>query len=944
VSPNNSATHVVGIDLGTSNCAVAFARSDEGADATIADFPVAQLQRPGQIAAQPLLPSCLYVAGEHELASGATMLPWGASPPLIAGEFARWQGARVPGRLVSSAKSWLCHAGVDRTAAILPWGAPAEVAKVSPMHASGLLLAHMAHAWNHAHPAAPLAAQEVVITVPASFDEVARSLTVSAAREAGLEKFTLLEEPQAAFYDFTSRHRADLADALAGVRLVLVVDVGGGTTDFTLIAADVGDEGPVLKRIAVGEHLMLGGDNMDAALARRAEERLASAGHKLNATQWTQLVQAARAAKESLLGVTAPDRQAIAVAGSGSRLVGATLSTELTRDEVEQLIIEGFFPQNSREESPRRSSRVALQELGLPYAQDPAITRHLAAFLAKHHQTAHAALEGSSVSDDPLHASDGAGTTPARLPRPDAILLNGGVFNSARLAARLVDVVSSWWPDAPRIPLLHHDSLDLAVARGAATYGLVRRGLGRRIGGGAAQALYIGLTSANEGPVRAVCVVPRGHEEGQTVDITERPFTLTVGQPVQFPLYATTADRVDRAGEIVAIDDAFHALPPLHTLLRAAHAKGSSVPVHLRSTLTELGTLELWCVSNVADERWRLEFELRGAVARAGATVTESMPASFGQVRELVDRVYGPAPRTVDPRDVKRLGETLEAALGERETWRLPLLRELWSTLFAGAKKRRRSAVHERVFYRFVGYGLRPGFGYPLDDWRCEQTFQLFTENVTFHGEASVWNEFWVLWRRIAGGLGEAQHQALWRFLEPQLARRIPPGGSKNAAKPKGLQPEGLDEMVRTAASLEHLGPRDKIILGNWIAERLRAPAVPAGGPWAWSLGRLGTRVPLYGSGHRTVSPDQAAEWLELLLQKDLRAIDGAAFATVQLARVTGDRTRNLDEALRGRAIAALKTAKAPERWLKVVAEIVPLESEDQARALGDTLPIGLKL
>ncbi|MBI5690047.1 MAG: hsp70 family protein [Verrucomicrobia bacterium] len=952
-----SATHIVGIDLGTSNCAAAYARF-AGEDApVITDFPVPQLQRPGQVAAQALLPSCLYLPGPHELPAGANRLPWDDHPPFAVGEFARWQGARVPGRLVASAKSWLCHAGVDRSAAILPWGAPAEVSKVSPTQASAAFLAHVAAAWNHAHPEAPLARQEVVITVPASFDEVARALTATAARQAGLETFTLVEEPQAAFYDFTSRHREDLSDALAGVRLVLVVDVGGGTTDFTLISVAVGDDGPVLKRIAVGDHLMLGGDNMDAALARRAEERLTAAGHKLGATQWTQLVQVARSAKEALLAVTAPERHPLAIAGSGSRLIGSSLSTELTREEVEQLIVEGFFPFCAPDELPRRSgARMALQELGLPYAQDPAITRHLAAFLARHAAAAHAAsssptsLPSKSLQSSPSFSSSKSSKSPtsslpSALPRPDAILLNGGVFNAPRLAHRLVEVVSAWWPDCPRLPLLHHDSLDLAVARGAAAYGLARRGLGRRIGGGAAQALYVGLTSGgSEAAPQAVCVIPRGHEEGQTLDLTERPFQLTVGQPVQFPLFSTTADRVDRPGEIVAITEEFHPLPPLHTLLRAAHTKGRTVPVHLRATLTELGTLELWCVSNTADERWRLEFEIRAAATRAGTTVTESMPAAFSQVRDLVDRVFGPAPRTIESRDVKRLGDTLEAALGPREDWTVPLLRELWGTLFAGARRRRRSPVHERVFYRFVGYGLRPGFGYPLDEWRCEQTFGLLTENVHAHGEVSVWNEFWVMWRRIAGGLTPEHHQALWRMLEPHLARRVPPNAGKNAPRPKGIQPEGLEEMVRTAAALEHLEPAQKITLGNWIAARLQAPDLSPAGPWAWALGRLGARVPVFGSGHRTIDPDQAAGWLELLLARDLRSVDGAAFAAVQLARLTGDRTRDLEADLRARTVTALTTAKAPERWLRLVREVVALEADDQARALGDTLPLGLKL
>jgi hypothetical protein len=293
---------------------------------------------------------------------------------------------------------------------------------------------------------------------------------------------------------------------------------------------------------------------------------------------------------------------------------------------------------------------------------------------------------------------------------------------------------------------------------------------------------------------------------------------------------------------------------------------------------------------------------------------------------------------------VKKLVETLEAALGPRETWSVPLLRELWGTLFAGAKRRRRSAIHERIFYRFTGYGLRPGFGYPLDPWRCEQTFQLLTENVHFHGETSVWNEFWVMWRRIAGGLTEEQHQAIWRVLEPHLARRIPATVSKNAPRPRGLQPEGLDEMVRTAAALEHLGANQKATFGNWIVTRLRTPGQSASGPWAWALGRVGARAPLFGSGHRTVDPDQAAQWLELLLQKDLRTVDGAAFAAVQLARLTGDRTRDLDPDLRARTVTALKAAKAPDRWVHVVTEVVALEAEDEARALGDTLPIGLKV
>jgi hypothetical protein len=320
------------------------------------------------------------------------------------------------------------------------------------------------------------------------------------------------------------------------------------------------------------------------------------------------------------------------------------------------------------------------------------------------------------------------------------------------------------------------------------------------------------------------------------------------------------------------------------------------------------------------------------------------MPARFTEVRALVEKVYGTAPQAVDLKEVKQLGSTLEAALGPRETWRLPLLREIWSTLLAGANKRRRSPVHERVFFRLLGYSLRPGFGYPLDEWRCEQTFRLFAESVNAHGDHSVWNEFWICWRRIAGGLREEHQLAIWEHLKPHLARHVPPRPSKNAPRPKGIQPEGFDEMTRTAAALEHLPAEEKIVLGNWIADRLRSPAKAGSGPWAWALGRLGARVPLYGSSHGTVAPEQAGAWLTLLLDQGLPQIDGAPFAAAQLMRMTGDRTRDLDVELRARTYAALKLAKAPERWLQMVENVVILQADDEARALGDTLPIGLEL
>jgi molecular chaperone DnaK (HSP70) len=900
---------LIGIDLGTSNCAVAYIDFAHGPDAPVIDFEITQPVRPSDIRPFPLLPSAIYLPHPSELSPDMYALPWDASPSHIVGEFARWQGARVPSRLIVSSKSWLSHSGVDRTAPILPWSAPSDVEKISPIEASSRLLLHIRNAWNHAHPDAPLETLEVVITVPASFDEVARSLTVTAARHAGFEKFTLVEEPQAAFYDFTARHRRDLAALLEGVTLVLVVDVGGGTSDFTLV--EVGAD-QSLRRIAVGEHLMLGGDNMDAAIARKAEEQMTAGGRKLTLTEWSELLQASRDAKESLLSSNAPENYHLSVVAEGGRLIGGSMSAKLSRENVQGILLDGFFPRCGPNDLPRHSSRLALQEFGLPYAQDPAVTRQLAGFFHTH-----------------------------RARRPDAILLNGGVFNSPAIASRLVEVVSSWWPGAPAIRVLQHKSLELAVARGAAWYGLVRRGMGRRIGGGAAHSFYVGLETKRGQESSALCLIPRGHEEGQTVELGRRTFNLTLGRPVQFPLFTSTSDRVAASGEIVTVTDELHPLPPIHTVLKSAQGKTGQVPVHLRATLTEIGTLELWCVSDASGEQWRLEFELRGAASTTRDTVIESMPPQFIEARTHIERIFGGKSAFGDavPRsgEVRHLWRSLEQTLGPREQWRVPVLRELWGALHAGAGRRRRSADHERVWFQLTGYTVRPGFGYPLDDWRSEQTATLFTHGVMFHKEKPVWTEFWVMWRRIAGGLSPERQVEIWNYLKPHLERRLVRQATKNQPKLKGVQPEGLDEMVRLAVSLEHLDSEEKTALGEWIAAR-----VSTAGPWAWALGRLGTRVPLYGSVHKTVHAAKASEWLDLLLDAHSRNIEGALFAIVQLARLTGDRSRDLDEHLRSRALDALRSSSAPDSWQRLILEVIKMETADQAKAFGDTLPAGL--
>ncbi len=909
---------LVGIDLGTIHTALAYV--DLAAEGDPVDslrvMPIPQLVAPGEVAERRLLPSNAYLPGEHDLPPEARRLPWG-EPAAVVGELARAQGARVPGRLVSSAKSWLSHPRVDRTAAILPWGAPEEVPRLSPVAASALYLAHLRDAWSWRHPGHPLESQEIVLTVPASFDEVARELTLRAAREAGLARVTLLEEPQAAFYDLMARHRADLPAALGARRLVLVCDVGGGTTDFTLIRADVGAGAPALTRLAVGDHLLLGGDNVDVTLARSVEARL---GARLDAVQWALLVHGCRSAKERLLDEGGPERARLSVPGRGSRLVGGTLAAELTRDEVLSVLLDGFFPRAGPEDVPGRRGRGGLVELGLPYESDPAVTRHALAFLRDH----------------AAEVAEATGRS-APLPRPDALLLNGGVFTPSAVRERLRQVVSSWFPGAPTIELLEASGLDVAVARGAAYHALVRRGFGLRIGGGTARAYFVGVDAPGDAP-QALCLIPRHLEEGTEVEIP-RTFALVLDRPVRFPLYGTTRARFERPGDLVAIDEAsFQPLPPVETVLRAPGGGRAEVPVRLRAALTEIGTLEMFCVAADRDARWKLEFGLRGGAADAGDTEVAPLPRRFEEARALVDLCYGKRPATVDRREVKGLARALEKVLGPREGWNVPVLRELWSALHAGMARRRRSAEHERLWLSLTGYALRPGFGAPLDAWRAGETFAAFGEGLQFQAEPHNWQAWWVLWRRIAGGLDEA---AQLRILESILPFLAPPDPRRPRPRVAGVKPEAIDEMIRLAASLERVAPALKRQAGEAIFARI-AQEGPAP-HLLWALGRLGARVPFYGSGHTCLSPAVAEEWLTRLAATPAKPAD-LAFPAAQLARMSADRARDLDPGARDAALRILAQAGAPAGLVKAVREPVALEASDEVRIFGEGLPAGLRL
>jgi len=621
---------IVGIDLGTTNSVLAYldteaepsAPSAPGAGPAIQLFQVPQVVAPGHTAPRPLLPSYLYLAGEHDLPEGSLDLPWATGRSFAVGEFARERGGEVPGRVVASAKSWLRHRQVDRTAAILPWEAPAGVPRLSPLTAQTRVLEHLRDAWNDTvakHDSRlRLEAQEILLCVPASFDPAARELTAKAAAAAGFEHLTLLEEPQAVFYAWLQSCGDGWREQLSAGDRVLVCDVGGGTTDFTLIGARDEAGELVLDRIAVGEHILLGGDNMDLALAHAVAAKLGVQGHKLDTWQMRSLWHLTRAAKERLLADATLESAPIVVLGRGSKIVGGSIRTELGRAEVERLLTDGFFPRCAPGDRPVAAQSSGLRELGLPYEADPAMTRHLAQFLARSREN---------------QSGDGAGSWPT------ALLLNGGVMKSPVFAARLSELLLSWTGSPVRV--LTGTDLDLAVARGAAYYGFARRGHGVRIRGGTARAYYIGIESAMPAvpgvpsPMKAVCVAPFGMEEGSEAALPDREFALVTGERALFRFFASPSRQSDALGAVVESweMEGLEELEPVVAMLEApagdapvpsaAGRAGIAVPVKLESRVTELGILELWCVSRDESRRWKLEYEVR---ERPAAATTEVAP------------------------------------------------------------------------------------------------------------------------------------------------------------------------------------------------------------------------------------------------------------------------------------------------------------------------------
>lgn len=963
------ARFVVGIDLGTSNSAVSYADLEEVRAAgrpIIHQLEVEQLVGPGDLQKRRLLPSALYEPAGFEMQAEETALPWNAtaSGPLdVVGEGAKRLGAKTPVRLIESAKSWLCHGGVNRTAAILPWHAPDDVPKKSPVQVSAMFLEHMKAAWNHEHPDAPLEEQRLVVTVPASFDEIARRLTLEAAKQAGLTDLTLIEEPLAAFYAFIARTGGTTrTTGLSGNERVLIADVGGGTTDFTLVEVrapndDSADDVLQFERTAVGDHLLLGGDNMDLALAHAVEPDLTK-GKKLDAEGWAHLKLECRLAKETLFTHLDKDELPVVVAGRGSKLIGGSMRTKLTRQRLTETLLDGYFPplEQGEKAKPQRQQRAAgFSEYGLPYASDPAITRHMAAFLMRH------AREGE------------------RFAKVDALLFNGGALKPTLIRDRVSQVLGKWMretagsdiPD-PR-PLVYDEGdevFEVAVARGAAYFGLVREGLGVRVGGGSPREYFLELgleegETLPEGQVRVVCVAPRGMQDGQRIEVPNREFTLVTNRPVQFPLYATTSPRKDPVGSVLDVEmDDLTKLPPLQTVVKFGKQRaGTKVPVRMQVRRTELGTLELSCLSRMSGARFKLEFDLRAQeeeqedAPQVEETVVAAADAPFGgagtrappesgdvpsekleAAKERISNTFKLEPPREDPDSLmKNLEQDLEM---KRDSFPLPALRALGEHLLELMESRAISPQLEARWLNVIGFCLRPGFGVPVDDWRVKQLWKIHAQGVLHPGHDPCELNWWILWRRVAGGLGRGHQEELASRAFPLI---VPALHKRAKKKPPRWKTQEAAEIWRAAAALERISPKSRAQLGDALLAALEEKKAPRGA--LWCLGRIGARKLLYGPREATVRSTTANEWVKrvMKLPKIPKGEDPVP-CLISLARKTGDRQFDLEDASRKAVDQWLADRKVPEDARQPLHQVIEIDVKTQSTAFGEGLPTGLML
>ena len=920
----------IGIDLGTTNSALAGVPLSGDAHPEV--LGVSQWESPTTLVETPTLPSFLYLPEDALAAELRGKIP--GTEGWVVGRLARRRAGETPGRVVRSAKSWLCHHSADRSAPILPWGsedlAPAQ--KISPVRATAFILNYLRGAWdNHfARSGCPFDAQDVTITVPASFDAAARRLTLDAAKQAGFRGDTrLLEEPQAAFYCWLEQHDAaeplweGLGPRIAGPHHVLVVDVGGGTSDFSLFELRPSPSGalPDIGRVAVSEHILLGGDNVDLALAVLLEPRLVMERGQMSGPHWDRFVASCRDLKEHALSGVSPgqEKYVVALPDRGARLVAGTQTATLARDEVEQVVLDGFFPVCDASARPYRT-QAGLRDWGLPYAADSAITRHLADFLRDR-------------------------------PRVDAVLFNGGSLRPAVLRERLLDQIAAWQGGVRPIELENAEP-DLAVARGAARFGKLLHGHAGSIAAGAACAVFLQVqttpVATDQAVVPAVvCVLPRDAAAEQVFHINLPGLELRTDQLVSFQACSSTRNGSCRAGDVLPWDaDAFHILPPLQTIIRTAHrgdaGPARTVPVRLAAKMNALGLLEISCVGTdpQTPQSWPLEFNLRphehgGAAPRgtpAAAPVAPNGTTEAQQAaRDYIARIFTPPPPKSEPLTANAILRHLERTIGlPRHEWNAALLRNLWPALNERTMGRKLSVEHEEAWLTLAGFLLRPGFGFADDGLRIEELWRLRDGGLYFPGRRSTVQEY-ILWRRVAGGL-PAEHQ------ETLLAREL---GRLRAGR-------ASPELVRLAGSLERLPRETKTdLIQTFIAQALhRIELKQHCAPYLSALGRLLNRTPLYAGPETVVAAEFVARAYGAFQDFDWTEPELLELHNLFLraARVVDDRNLDVPKSLRNQIARKLESAGITTMRTATIKAFTPVGRLDCTSLYGEALPPGLVL
>ncbi len=943
---------IIGIDLGTTNTVMYYLDTEESTP-RIKPFKIPQFVASGEVDSRVLFPSFCYLPTMEEKASGIDKLPWSDDPAVMTGVWARDRGARTPTRIIASTKSWLAHAGVDRLKPILPWGSELIEETKSPVEVSSLYLRHLKNAWNHHFKNTRdrlgswcyLEDQQVIITIPASFDETARQLTLEASLQAGYQHVVLVEEPLAAFYSWLFRHEDDWCQHLTPGEKILVVDIGGGTTDFTIVTLDHNE---TLRRTAVGDHLLLGGDNLDMTIARKIEKQW---GQTLSTHEWTGLCMRCREAKETLLS-SDQEQVEITLLMPGSSVLRNLRKAILTRGDIETILETGFLPQCPAD-SQLNVMRSGIRTMGLPYATNPAITEHLLLFLRYAAKLSHDSTMGpasgtfsqthSSPSDiTPAESPYKPSSTPSidsetesqSIPRlyPGKVLFNGGSMIPESIRSRLLTVIASWFPDYPPPQEIKGEDYSLAVANGAVYYGWTRRGKGVKVKSGIARSFYLETLDSDDRS-RYICVMARDTDENLVIHIPGQ-YTLMTNQNVQFKLASSATRLHDLPGNVVPDSDELTFIAPLITQLQYGKSECKSLKVKICSRLTEAGTLAIALHSCSTEHIWPLQFDLRSIPE---STLLSGSFISF-DARQISTAMKHVTQAFRDqPGKITSLVGDLEKYLGQtRDQWPLIFIRQLVDTMLQLQEFRGQTDAHETRWYNLMGLAMRPGFGDPSDTIRMRELWKIWFQEPVHKRQSQVLAEWWVLWRRIAPGLKSGQQITVAN----KVIKILCPRNEYRSHIREGVQAQ--KEMWRCLGALEHLPADKKAAVGNLLLGR-KAPLQDYD---YWVLARLGARV-LFRAPANTILPTGVAEiWIKQLASNATGSSPRSMhlFALARIAARCGDRKLDVHPAVYQEVREFLTRHKCPTHWLDNMASSIPDHQQTMKELLVDSIPVGLKI